>query len=187
MIISSCKNDCTNCRCVFANMKTVTSRLDSVSYHMSCVSWHRHPPVYHSQSSPGFAHSNTGDLPLCHRKDFTHDPLATEKKLRARMDNMLCVLFWICFEWTSPPQKKKKRYMFPDAPWCWNIYLLWGHKYAVHVGQYSSTMVRIWGCFCSIPRVHGFPQNGKTNQNHQQIIREIGPADRTSRSPGSCG
>ena len=34
---------------------------------------------------------------------------------------------------------------YPDAPWCWNIYLHdWPKFLAVNLGKYSSTMVRIW-------------------------------------------
>ena len=29
---------------------------------------------------------------------------------------------------------------YPDAPWCWNIYLYIYHKHGPNVGQYSSTM-----------------------------------------------
>ena len=34
--------------------------------------------------------------------------------------------------------------IYPDAPWCWNIYLQNLAICGVNVGTYSSTMVRIW-------------------------------------------
>ena len=47
----------------------------------------------------------------------------------------LVVKAWL--DMASPPNSKD---IYPDAPWCWNIYLHYWAVYRVDVGRYSSTM-----------------------------------------------
>ena len=62
-------------------------------------------------------------------------PAALSLPLSGALQGSLVVKAWL--DMASPPNSKD---IYPNAPWCWNIYLHYGAVYRVDVGRYSSTM-----------------------------------------------